>query len=67
MLSENKKQGWIHQPHLVKNLEKEFGSMVSKLQVGMLLYVVKHSRPDIVNGVRKLSKALDGVTPKVMQ
>ena len=26
---------------------------------GMLLYLVKHSRPDIANPVRELSKALD--------
>lgn len=26
----------------------------------MLLYLVKHSRPDIANGVRELSKVLDG-------
>ena len=30
--------------------------------VGMLLYLVKHSRPDIANQVRELSKALDGPT-----
>ena len=28
--------------------------------VGMLLYLVKHTRPDIANGVRELSKALVG-------
>jgi len=28
--------------------------------VGMLLYLVKHSRPDIANCVRELSKVLDG-------
>jgi hypothetical protein len=97
-LSKDKKQGWIHQPHLIKNLEKKFGSMVNKSQeygtpgtprsiivkdaqqnmskddkkiyrsgVGMLLYLVKHSRPDITNGIRELSKALDGVTPKAKQ
>jgi hypothetical protein len=97
-LSKDKKQGWIHQPHLTKNLEKKFGSMVNKSQeygtpgtlrniivkddqqnmskdakksyisgVGMLLYLVKHSRPDIANGARELSKALHGVTPKAMQ
>jgi hypothetical protein len=31
--------------------------------VGMLLYLVKHSRPDIANAVRELSKVLDGPTP----
>jgi Reverse transcriptase (RNA-dependent DNA polymerase) len=31
--------------------------------VGMLLYLVKHSRPDIANSVRELSKVADGATP----
>ena len=31
--------------------------------VGMLLYLVKHSRPDIANQVRELSKVADGATP----
>jgi hypothetical protein len=31
-LSKDKKQGWIHQPHLIKNLEKQFRQMVNKLQ-----------------------------------
>ena len=30
---------------------------------GMLLYLVKYSRPDIANAVRELSKVLDGATP----
>jgi hypothetical protein len=30
--------------------------------VGMLLYLVKHSRPDIANVVRELSKCIDGAT-----
>ena len=30
--------------------------------VGMLLYLVKHTRPDIANVVRELSKVLDGPT-----
>ena len=30
--------------------------------VGMLLYLVKHSRPDIANAVRELSKVLDSAT-----
>ena len=33
-----------------------------RLGVGMLLYLVKHSRPDIANSVRELSKVLDGTT-----
>mgnify|MGYP002812946830 CR=1 FL=1 len=31
--------------------------------VGMLLYLVKHSRPDISNAVRELSKSMDGASP----
>ena len=30
--------------------------------VGMLLYLIKHSRPDLVNAVRELSKCLDGAS-----
>ncbi|KAG7336872.1 reverse transcriptase RNA-dependent DNA polymerase, partial [Nitzschia inconspicua] len=30
--------------------------------VGMLLYLVKHSRPDLSNSVRELSKVMDGAT-----
>jgi hypothetical protein len=30
--------------------------------VGMLLYLVKHSRPNISNAVRELTKVLDGAT-----
>ena len=92
--SRDGKRGWIHQPHLIKKIDKKFGSMVKRLQryrtpgtpggsilrnteakitpeqhkiyrsgVGMLLYLVKHSRPDIANAVRELSKALDGTSP----
>ena len=35
--------------------------------VGMLLYLVKHSRPDIANAVRELSKVMDGPTPAAMK
>jgi hypothetical protein len=34
--------------------------------VGMLLYLVKHSRPDIANVVRELSKVMDGATPAAL-
>ena len=92
--SHDKSRAWIHQPHLIKKIEKKFGPLVEKLQryktpgtpggsilrnpnmkieapqqkiyrsgVGMLLYLVKHSRPDIANAVRELSKALDGTSP----
>ena len=33
----------------------------------MLLYLVKHSRPDIANSVRELSKVLDGVTQEAFK
>lgn len=33
----------------------------------MLLYLVKHSRPDIANPVRELSKVLDGATQKAFK
>ena len=32
--------------------------------VGMLLYLVKHSRPDLANPIRELSKVLDGPSEK---
>jgi hypothetical protein len=35
--------------------------------VGMLLYLIKHSRPDIANPVRELSKLLNGTTPAAMK
>ncbi len=35
--------------------------------VGMLLYLVKFSRPDISNAVRELSKVMDGATPAHMK
>jgi hypothetical protein len=40
-----------------ESLQKRFRS-----GVGMLLYLVKYSRPDIANGVRELSKVMDGAT-----
>ncbi len=30
--------------------------------IGMLLYLIKHSRPDIANAVRECTKVLDGAT-----
>ena len=40
---------------ITNNDQKEFRS-----GVGMLLYLVKHSRPDISNAVRELAKVMDG-------
>jgi hypothetical protein len=33
----------------------------------MLLYLIKHSRPDLSNAVRELTKVLDGATPAHMK
>ena len=40
-----------------ENKQSEF-----RTGVGMLLYLVKHSRPDIANAVRELTKVLDRAT-----
>jgi hypothetical protein len=89
-------KAWLGQPHMVKKIEKTFGSMVKRMPkyktpgtpgqglvrpkdgdekvsledqsvyrsgTGMLLYCTKHSRPDISNAVRELTKLLDGATP----
>jgi hypothetical protein len=94
IFSEDNKQAWIGQPHLIKNLRNKCLSKVKQTQVyhtpgtpgvgiiqpkedsnkitaeeqsdyhsgvGMLLFLVKHSRPDIANPVRELSKCMDGV------
>jgi hypothetical protein len=45
-------------PILSEEEQKEFRS-----GVGMLLYLVKHSRPDISNVVRELAKVMDGAMP----
>ena len=53
-------------PHKIQIRERDEEKIVSKDEqklfrsgVGMLLYLVKHSRPDIANPVRELSKVLD--------
>ena len=35
--------------------------------VGLLLYLVKHSRPDLSNAVRELSKVMDGANASHMK
>jgi hypothetical protein len=40
--------------------DKEQG--IFRSGIGTLLYLVKHSRPDIANSVRELSKVMDGAT-----
>jgi len=93
LTSENKRVGWIGQPHLHKNLQQRFGTLTNDIKIpktpsppgfhavqpttetskindktqklfrggiGMLLYLVKHSHPDLLNCTRKISKAMDG-------
>jgi hypothetical protein len=38
-----------------------------RMGVGKLLYLVKHTRPDIANAVRELSKMLDCTTPNALK
>src|SRR5210317_1055697 len=44
-----------------KRVEKEEQSLY-RTGVGMLLYLIKYSRPDISNPIRELSKVVDGAT-----
>jgi hypothetical protein len=44
-------------------ISKEMHSLY-RTGTGMLLFLVKHSRPDIANAVRELTKLLDGPTHK---
>jgi hypothetical protein len=49
--------------HVMRNIELKVDAekhSIYRSGVGMLLYLVKHSRPDIANAVRELTKALDG-------
>ena len=38
-----------------------------RMGIGKLLYLVKHTRPDIANAVRELSKMLDCTTPNALK
>ena len=52
--------------HVMRNMEFKVDAekhSIYRSGVGMLLYLVKHSRPDIANAVRELTKALDGPSP----
>ena len=49
-------------PEVTPEEHKEYRS-----GVGMLLYLVKHSRPDIANATRALSKLMDKPTPAAMK
>jgi len=53
--------------HVVRNIPNAVYIMDEKQKlyrsgVGMLLYLVKHSRPDLSNGTRELSKVMDKAT-----
>ena len=94
-IAKNNTCSWIGQPHLHKNLEWKFGSIVKtqcmtetpstpgyhvmrnipnavyvtdeeqklyRSGVGMLLNLVKHSRPDLSNRTQELSKFMDKAT-----
>ena len=61
-------------PHKIQVRERDSQKCISKSDqklyrsgVGMLLYLVKHSRPDIANPVRELSKVLDGATEEAFK
>jgi hypothetical protein len=44
----------------------EFQSIYRSV-VGLLMYLTKHSRPDIANAVRELLKCMDGATPSILK
>ena len=55
-------------PHhvIVRKTDAKIGpkdQVVYRSGVGMLLFLIKHSRPDIANAVRELTKVLDGASP----
>ena len=93
--SDDNTSGTIHQPHILKKLEKKFVNHVKRIRkyetpsapgshllrpkdndlklnnieqamyrsgIGMLLYLTKHTRPDIANAVREHSRMMDGAT-----
>jgi hypothetical protein len=45
-----------------QEIDKSEAQSLYRSGVGMLLYLVKHSQPDIANVVRELSKCMDGAT-----
>jgi len=52
--------GTLRNPKVIVGADKH---AMYRSGVGMLLYFVKHTRPDIANAVRELSKALDCPSP----
>ena len=60
--------------HKIQVREKDESKCISKEKqkifcsgVGMLLYLVKHSRRDTTNPARELSKVLDGATQEAFK
>jgi len=62
LATSNKKYGYYIQARLSPLSDELYRS-----GVGMLLYLTKHSRPDISNAVRELSKVMDGATEAHMK
>ncbi len=56
----------IHEKDEVQLIQKE-DQKLYRSGVGMLLYLVKHSRADIANPVREFSKVLDGAKDEAFQ
>jgi hypothetical protein len=52
----------IQRPKTEEEKISEKEQSVYQMGVGMILYLVEHSRPDIVEGVRKISQSVDGAT-----
>jgi hypothetical protein len=57
----------VMRPHDGDALLTEDDQKLYRSGVGMLLYLTKHSRPDISNAVRELSKVMDGATEAHMK
>ena len=74
MIKEGRKCATPGTPNLVMVRPKGDDPLVTEKErelcrtgVGMLLHLVKHSRPDIANAMRELSKLNDGVTSAAMK
>ena len=57
----------VMRPHEGDRLLTSDDQKLYRSGVGMLLYLTKHSRPDISNAVRELSKVMDGATEAHMK
>ena len=57
----------IKRPDNEETLIEKAEQSLFRSGVGLLLYLVKFSRPDLSNAVRELSKVMDGATPAHMK